>query len=88
MLRGSKPRMQWCRERLYLAVGSPAASGCTGFSDVTADAYYAATVTWAAHDSIADGIGNDLFGVGNKCTRAQIVMFLWKLYAGKQLLSM
>lgn len=42
----------------------------------------------AAHDSIADGIGNDLFGVGNKCTRAQIVMFLWKLYAGKQLLSM
>ena len=73
MLRGSKPRMQWCRERLYLAVGSPAASGCTGFSDV---------------DSIADGIGNDLFGVGNKCTRAQIVMFLWKLYAGKQLLSM
>ena len=39
-------------------------------------------------DSIADGIGNDLFGVGNKCTRAQIVMFLWKLYAGKQLLSM
>ena len=38
--------MQWGRERLYLAVGSPAASGCTGFSDVTADAYYAATVTW------------------------------------------
>ena len=37
---------------------------------------------------IADEIGNDLFGVGNKCTRAQIVMFLWKLYAGKQLLSM
>ncbi len=46
MLRGSEPRVQWCRERLYLAVGSPAASGCTGFSDVTADAYYAAIVTW------------------------------------------
>ena len=59
------------------------ADGTPAFMDVAADAYYAAAVRWAADHGITNGIGNGLFGPDNACTRAQIVTFLWKLYAGK-----
>ncbi len=68
---------------LYRAAGSPAVSGSAGFSDVAADAYYAKAVAWAKEHGITDGIGGGLFGSANDCTRAQIVTFLWRLYAGK-----
>ena len=59
------------------------ASGTPAFQDVAADAYYAQAVKWAADNGITSGIGGGLFGPDNGCTRAQIVTFLWKLYAGK-----
>ena len=59
------------------------ASGTLAFQDVAADAYYAQAVKWAADSGITSGIGGGLFGPDNGCTRAQIVTFLWKLYAGK-----
>ena len=59
------------------------ADGTSSFADVAADAYYAEAVKWAADHGITNGIGNGLFGPDNACTRAQIVTFLWKLYAGK-----
>ena len=59
------------------------ASGTPAFQDVAADAYYAQAVKWAADNGITGGIGGGLFGPDNGCTRAQIVTFLWKLYAGK-----
>ena len=59
------------------------ADGTPAFMDVAADAYYAEAVKWAADHGITSGIGNGLFGPDNACTRAQIVTFLWKLYAGK-----
>ena len=59
------------------------ASGTLAFQDVAADAYYAQAVKWAADNGITSGIGGGLFGPDNSCTRAQIVTFLWKLYAGK-----
>ena len=59
------------------------ASGTLAFQDVAADAYYAQAVKWAADNGITSGIGGGLFGPDNGCTRAQIVTFLWKLYAGK-----
>ena len=59
------------------------ADGTPTFADVAADAYYAEAVKWAADHGITNGIGNGLFGPDNACTRAQIVTFLWKLYAGK-----
>lgn len=59
------------------------ASGTLAFQDVAADAYYAQAVRWAADNGITSGIGGGLFGPDNGCTRAQIVTFLWKLYAGK-----
>ena len=47
------------------------------FSDVAADAYYAAAVKWAEKNGITSGIGGGLFGSNNNCTRAQIVTFLY-----------
>ena len=59
------------------------ASGSAGFRDVADNAYYAEAVKWATDNGITNGIGGGLFGSNNDCTRAQIVTFLWRLYAGK-----
>ena len=59
------------------------AAGAPAFSDVSANAYYAEAVKWATDNGITNGIGGGLFGPDNDCTRAQIVTFLWRLYAGK-----
>ena len=61
---------------LWRAGGSPAVSGNSAFSDVAADAYYAAAVAWAEKNGVTGGIGGGLFGSDNTCTRAQIVTFL------------
>ena len=63
---------------LWRANGSPAVSGNSAFTDVAADAYYAAAVTWAEKNGVTGGIGGGLFGSGNNCTRAQIVTFIWR----------
>ena len=63
---------------LWRAGGSPAVSGNSAFTDVAADAYYAAAVTWAEKNGVTGGIGGGLFGTGNTCTRAQIVTFLYR----------
>ena len=63
---------------LYRANGSPAVSGNSAFTDVAADAYYAAAVKWAEKNGITGGIGGGLFGSDNNCTRAQIVTFLYR----------
>lgn len=63
---------------LYRASGSPAVSGNAAFTDVAADAYYAAAVTWAEKNGITGGIGGGLFGSDQSCTRAQIVTFLYR----------
>lgn len=63
---------------LWRANGSPAISGNSAFTDVAADAYYAAAVTWAEKNGVTGGIGNGLFGSNNNCTRAQIVTFLYR----------
>lgn len=59
------------------------AFGSAGFRDVADNAYYAEAVKWATDNGITNGIGGGLFGSDNDCTRAQIVTFLWRLYAGK-----
>ena len=48
------------------------------FYDVPTDAYYYEAVKWAAENGITGGIGNNLFGPEQPCTRAQIVTFLWR----------
>ena len=63
---------------LWRANGSPAVSGNSAFTDVAADAYYAAAVTWAEKNDVTGGIGGGLFGSNSNCTRAQIVTFLYR----------
>ena len=48
------------------------------FADVATDAYCYDAVKWAAEQGITGGIGNNLFGPNQPCTRAQIVTFLWR----------
>ena len=67
---------------LFRAVKA-SATGTPAFSDVASSAYYAQAVKWATDNGITNGIGNGLFGSNHPCTRAQIVTFLWRLYAGK-----
>ena len=66
---------------LYRASGNPAVSGSAEFSDVSATAFYADAVAWAAKKGITTGIGGGLFGSDNDCTRGQIVTFLWRAMA-------
>ena len=61
---------------LYQAAGSPTVSGGS-FSDVSANAYYANAVAWAAQINITSGTGNGKFSPGADCTRGQIVTFLY-----------
>ena len=63
---------------LYRASGSPAVSGSAEFSDVSATAFYADAVAWAAKKGITTGIGGGMNGADNDCTRGQIVTFLWR----------
>ena len=65
---------------MWRANGSPAVSGNSAFTDVAADAYYAAAVAWAEKNGVTGGIGGGLFGSGNTCTRAQIVTFLYRAF--------
>ena len=66
---------------LFRAVKARANGVSTVFRDVAPTAYYTGAVKWAVDNEVTDGIGNGLFGPDNACTRAQIVTFLWRLYA-------
>ena len=67
---------------LYRASGSPAVTNAVaGFSDVSADAYYASAVAWASANGIVTGYGNGRFGSNDPVSRAQIAAILWR-YAG------
>lgn len=66
---------------LWKASGSPEpASSEDPFLDVESGQYYCKAVRWAAENRISCGIGNDLFGVGRNCTRAQVVTFLFACF--------
>ena len=52
------------------------------FIDVPEDAFYYEAVEWAYEEGIADGVTDDRFDPEGECTRAQMVVFLWRA-AGK-----
>ena len=63
---------------LWAANGKPEPEGTgTTFSDVSADAWYYKPVAWAVENGITSGMGDGSFGVGQSCTRAQAMTFLW-----------
>ncbi len=49
-----------------------------GFSDVSADSYYAKAVAWAVENGITTGTGDGKFSPDATCTRAQSVTFLFR----------
>ena len=67
---------------LFRAIGKLVDSKAE-FSDVLTDSYYANAVAWAVENGVTNGIGDELFGPNNSCTRAQIVTFLFRAYQGK-----
>ena len=71
-----------CVTFLYRAVGS-AATAKAGFTDVSADAYYAPAVDWAVEKGVTTGTSATTFSPDDACTRAQIVTFLYRAYQGK-----
>ncbi len=66
---------------LHRAARSPEASGGDTFSDVKPGEYYEAAVRWAVEQGITAGTGNGKFGPNERCTRAQIVAFLYRYKA-------
>lgn len=67
---------------LYRAFGEKV-NKAAGFSDVSADAYYADAVAWAVENGVASGIGGGLFAPDQDCARGQIVAFLYRVYQNK-----
>ena len=63
---------------LHRANGSPAISGDSPFTDVAADAYYAAAVQWAVAEGVTSGTSATTFAPDAACTRAQIVTFMYR----------
>ena len=63
---------------LWRAAGCPEPAGMSSFTDVSADAYYAKAVAWAAEQGITGGTGDGKFSPDAVCTRGQIVTFLWR----------
>lgn len=66
---------------LYNLEGQPEQSLTYELRDVGNDAWYAASVTWAAANGIISGYGGGRFGPDDSITREQLVVMLWH-YAG------
>ena len=66
---------------LWKSVGSPQPEGTESpFTDVAPGYYYYKPVLWALENGVTGGVSSTSFGVGQSCTRAQIVTFLYKTY--------
>ena len=63
---------------LHRAVGAPAVTGGAQFEDVRADDYFAAAVAWAAANGVTQGADETHFAPDGRCTRAQMVSFLYR----------
>lgn len=66
---------------LWRLAGSPKPSSTADFIDVPAGKFYAEPVAWANENNITTGYNDGRFGPDDRCTREQIVTFLWR-YAG------
>ena len=63
---------------LWRAAGSPEPKSMNSFSDVSADAYYAKAVAWAAKNAIVDGIGGGRFDPEANVSREQLATILFR----------
>ena len=63
---------------IWRANGSNEVEAKASFTDVAADADYAAAVNWAVDQKITTGTSATTFAPDNTCTRGQIVTFLYR----------
>ncbi len=61
---------------LWRQAGEPQAAAAADFSDVSADAYYADAVAWAAEAGIVNGYSASAFGPADAITREQMAAIL------------
>ena len=59
-------------------LSATASAANSPFTDVDANAYYAAPVAWAVEEGITTGKTATEFRPDEVCTRAQIITFLWR----------
>ncbi|MEO0492817.1 MAG: S8 family serine peptidase [Actinomycetota bacterium] len=64
---------------LYRYAGSPSVNATTGFTDVSAGAYYADAVAWMVAEGITTGTSPTTFSPNAGVTRGQLATFLWRL---------
>ena len=69
---------------LYRMEGSPVSAAWSPFADVTADAYYAAPVAWAAWNGIVNGVSATKFAPRQWITREQMASILYRYAQYKQ----
>ena len=67
---------------VVLAAPVMAADATQPFSDVTTSNRFYKAIMWASDEEIASGYKDGSFGLGDTCTRGQMVLFLWR-FAGK-----
>ncbi len=77
---GSSCTREQCILMLHRMVGAPAAVNSREFSDVETGSIYESAILWAAENKITVGKndGSGRFGVGQPCTRAMIIAFLYR----------
>lgn len=63
---------------MWIDAGSPTDVAASSFTDVAADASYAAAVNWAVDRGVTNGTTATTFSPDNVCTRGQIVTFLYR----------
>ena len=69
---------------LYAFAGKPEITNAANpFKDVNAGKWYTNAILWAFENNITYGTGADTFGLGNTCTRAQIVTFLFAAFGAE-----
>ena len=64
---------------LWKAAGARTVSETASFTDVDPSSYYAKAIDWAVHYGISSGTSANTFSPNAKCTRAQVVTFLWRM---------
>lgn len=68
-------------EFLWKCAGSPSDVGTSVFTDVPANASYAAAVAWAVQAGVTTGVSDTSFAPDAPCSRGQIVTFLYRAFA-------
>ena len=70
-----------CMVIAMLPMSAMAEQNATGFTDVAETEFFYTPVLWAVEEGITNGMTETTFGPYQTCNRAQIVTFLYRMYA-------